>query len=87
MIHFTFLDGASHILQRVEPSFIFCDADVILPVQKIAHDIGLIARLFTVNNEVKGFDSIDSLIRVTGDEDSFVYVFPLTVSIRYRISN
>lgn len=71
---FTISDGASHILQRVEPSFIFCDADELLSVKKIIDDIGLKAELFTVNGSVEGYDSIDDLMSATGNEDSFVCV-------------
>lgn len=71
---FTISDGASHILQRVEPSFIFCDADELLSVKKIIDDIGLKAELFTVNGSVEGYDSVDDLMSATGNEDSFVCV-------------
>lgn len=81
-----FSDGAAQILQRIEPSFIFCDADVLLLVEKITVDIGLNAKLFSVNGKVKGFDSIDSLMSFTGQEDSFVYVYSLTVSILLNLS-
>lgn len=36
--------------------------------------MGLNAKLFTVNGTIDGFDTIDSLMCATGDEDNFVYV-------------
>lgn len=80
-------DGASHIIQRVEPSFIFCDADELLSVKQIIDDIGLSAKLFTVNGSVDGYDSIDELMSATGDEDSFVYVFVVICSFLIFILN
>ncbi|XP_031638217.1 4-coumarate--CoA ligase-like 7 [Contarinia nasturtii] len=62
----------STILQRVRPSIIFCDADVLQTIKKITTEIGLNAKLFTVNGSVDGFDSIDSLMVATGTERSFV---------------
>lgn len=64
-------DGISTILQRVRPTFIFCDADVLETIRDINNDIGLNAKLFTVNGSADGFDSIDNLMKATGIEDSF----------------
>lgn len=41
-------------------------------IDGIAADIGLKAKLFTVNGSAGGFDSINSLVNETGEEDSFV---------------
>lgn len=65
-------DGVSPIFQRVRPSFIFCDSDVIEAVNKICLDIGLSAKLFSVDAKVNGFDSIDRILEETGEEDKFV---------------
>lgn len=67
-----FSDDISTILQRLRPSFIFCDADVLESIKEITVDIELIAKLFTVNGSADGFDSINSLVSETGEEDSFV---------------
>lgn len=75
MFVFTFSDGISHILQRVRPSFIFCDRDVLESVNEISSETGLNAKIFSVNEEVHGFETIDSLMNETGKEDEFVYVF------------
>lgn len=56
----------------MKPSFIFCDADVLESIKSIINDIGLEAKLFTVNGTLDGYDSIDSLIEETGDEETFV---------------
>lgn len=66
------IDGASHVFRRVEPSLIFCDADILTDIEKIVNDINLSAKIFTVNGTVEGFDSIDSLMTATGHESSFV---------------
>lgn len=68
-----FPDGVPHILKRITPKFIFCDANVLLSVKNTINTIGLNAKLFTVNGTIDGFDSIDSLMCATGDEENFVY--------------
>lgn len=68
-----FLDGVPHLLKRVKPQFIFCDANVLLSVKNTIDTIGLSAKLFTVNGTMDGFDTIDSLMSATGNEDTFVY--------------
>ncbi|XP_031628671.1 4-coumarate--CoA ligase-like 7 [Contarinia nasturtii] len=68
----TVKDGISLILQRVRPTFIFCDSDVLQTIKETTTDIGLNTKLFTVNGSLNGFDSIDSLMVETGTEDSFV---------------
>lgn len=74
-ILFDNVDGLSPILRRLEPTFIFCDADVLLPVEAICTTIGLNVKLLTVNESVEGFDSLDSLTKGTATEDdAFVYV-------------
>lgn len=67
-------DGISVIVQRVKPSIIFCDADVLQSTKEILNDIELNAKLFTVNGSINGIESIDSLVVETGREDTFVYV-------------
>lgn len=65
------LDDISKILQRVRPSFIFCDSDVFKSIKEILDDIELKAKLFTVRGTVDGVDTLDSLMVETGEEDSF----------------
>lgn len=65
-------DGMAEILQRIEPSFIFCDADILPTVIQVNNEAGLNAKLFTVNENVDGYDSIDSLMVGDGDAHSFV---------------
>ncbi|XP_055297897.1 uncharacterized protein LOC129566201 [Sitodiplosis mosellana] len=65
-------DVIAKILERVRPSFIFCDTDVLESVKKIVNGNGISAKFFTVNGSDNGCDSIDSLINETGEEDSFV---------------
>lgn len=62
-----------NILQRIDPSFIFCDADI-LPM--IDNETKMKAKVFTVNENVDGYDPIGSLMAGDGDgdEDSFVCV-------------
>lgn len=59
-----FSDGIDIILERVRPSFIFCDADVLESVKEIVDRIGFSAKFFTVNESVDGYESIDSLLKV-----------------------
>lgn len=66
-----FLDGISFILQRVRPAFIFCDADVLETINQIIVDIELDAKFFIVNGTTDGYDSIDTLMQETGEEDGF----------------
>lgn len=68
------LDGLSHILGRLEPSLIFCDADVLPKVKEVCATIGVNAKLFTVNGTEKGHDSLDVLMSGNATEDDFVYV-------------
>lgn len=71
---FFFLDGIVDIFQRIRPSFIFCDSDILDSIKDVINDIELDAKVFTVNESVDGFDSINVLMNETGNEDSFVYV-------------
>lgn len=68
-----FTDFVPKLLNRIRPQYIFCDADVLWPVKDIIDSIELNAKLFTVNGIVDGFDTIDSLMCATGDEDNFMY--------------
>lgn len=70
-----FPDENAKILQRVDPSYIFCDADVLSAAQKIVTDAGMNAKFFTVNENVDGYDSIESLLVDDGTEEDFVWVF------------
>lgn len=72
-IHFS-LDEFDRLTRKVRPTFIFCDDDVLAWVAKITTDIGLNAKLFTVKGIASGYESIDSLMAVTGKESRFVYV-------------
>lgn len=74
MLSHHFSDGICDIFQRVRPSFVFCDSDIVESIKDIIRDIGLNVKIFTVNETVDGFDSIDVLMKETGNEDSFVYV-------------
>lgn len=56
----------------MRPSFIFCDADVLGAIKEIIVDIKLDAKLFIVNGSADGYDSIDTLMQETGDENAFV---------------
>lgn len=56
----------------MRPSYIFCDADVLEAIKEIIDDIGVSAKIFIVNGSVDGYDSIDSLMIETGEEQSFV---------------
>lgn len=67
-------DGLFEIIERVGPSYIFCDADVLKPVKTIVDNIGRNAKLFTVDASVDGFDTIDNLFSKTGNEDKFMYM-------------
>ncbi|XP_055297009.1 probable 4-coumarate--CoA ligase 1 [Sitodiplosis mosellana] len=62
------------LLDRVRPSFIFCDADVLASVKEIVNNIGFSSKFFIVNGWADGYESIDSLMNETGDEDSFVKI-------------
>lgn len=72
-IHFS-LDEIDRLTQKVKPTFIFCDDDVLASVEKITTEIGLNAKLFTVKGKASGYDTIDSLMAETGKESQFVYV-------------
>lgn len=65
-------DGIAHILQQVRPSFIFCDSDILETVNGIADKISLNAKLFLVDKQVNDFETIDSLMTRTSDENEFV---------------
>lgn len=75
-----------HLLKRVTPQFIFCDANVLLSVKNAVDAIGLNAKFFTVNGTMDGFDTIDSLMCATGEEDKFVYVIIKPRSKEFSIS-
>lgn len=61
----------------MKPQFIFCDATVLLSVKSTIDSIGLNAKLFTVNGTIDGFDTIDSLMSETDNEDTLVYALKL----------
>ena len=67
-----FSDGIRVLLGRLRPSFIFCDADVLNAVKDVINDIGFNAEFFTVNGSADGYESIDALMKETGEEESFV---------------
>ena len=69
-----FSDGIDAILNRLTPSFIFCDADVLESVKDMIDSIGFNAKFHTVNGSVDGYESIDALTKETGEEESFVWV-------------
>lgn len=41
-------------------------------IKEIIDDIELEAKLFIVNGSADGYDSIDTLMQATGDENAFV---------------
>lgn len=80
-------EGLVTILQRVQPIFIFCDTDVLGPVEEKAKKAGIKAIIFTVNGLVPGYDSIESLFKQSGQEHEFKYVYTNFVQIlRHFIS-
>ncbi|KAG4074215.1 hypothetical protein HA402_015518 [Bradysia odoriphaga] len=62
-------DSFLNILERIEPKFIFCDADAVEPILKarLAHD----TKILIVNGKVKGFDGVESLLVATRSENEF----------------
>lgn len=79
-------DGNAKTLERIEPSFVFCDSVALSAVQKIVTEIGLNVKLFTVNEKVTGYESIDSLLEENGDDESFMLVeFFYQRNLRVRI--
>ncbi|XP_055297527.1 uncharacterized protein LOC129566039 [Sitodiplosis mosellana] len=65
-------DGIDVLLDRLRPSFIFGDADVLDSVKEIVNNMGFSSKFFTVNGSADAYESIDSLMNETGEEDSFV---------------
>ncbi|XP_037039721.1 probable 4-coumarate--CoA ligase 3 isoform X2 [Bradysia coprophila] len=62
-------DSFLDILERIEPKFIFCDADAVEPILKarLAQD----TKVLIVNGKVKGFDVVESLLVSTKSENEF----------------
>lgn len=58
-------------LKRIAAKFIFCDADIVEPVQKLINDITSESHIFVVKGEINGYKHMKSLLAETATENEF----------------
>lgn len=69
--------GKSHILstlQLIEPKLIFCGVEKYDLIVECLAELGLNAKIFTLNGKIGDAETVESLFSQTGTEAEFVYV-------------
>lgn len=68
---YDYLDGLLPILQRIAPTFIFCDVEEVVRVDEMARTIGLNPKIFLINGLVTNYENMEVLFKETGNETEF----------------
>lgn len=61
-------------LQLTEPKLIFCEVDKYDVILECLAELGLNAKIFTLNGKIDDAETVESLFNKTGTETEFVYV-------------
>lgn len=65
-------DDITHMYRQTKPKLVFCDADVYEETKISLNEIGSDASIITLRGEIDGVRNIQSLLKPTDEEDSFV---------------
>lgn len=65
-------DEIVHILVKVQPPLMFCDAKLYELLKEALDELKFDIKVFILDGHVEGLESVESLFEETGEEDSFV---------------
>lgn len=65
-------DEIARILTKIKPPIIFCDTKLYDVLKKALNEIQFNIKVFLLDGNVNGVESVESLLKETGEENSFV---------------